>query len=335
MQDFTIAPYPWQLQQWQQLLNRYKADNLPHALLLTGTQGLGQHEFALAFAKQVLCEQGKQNDLACGKCRACELFQANSHPDVYTLQPEEQGKQIRIDAVRDVIKQMSQTALQNNYKIILVQPAEALNIAASNALLKSLEEPAGNTLFLLVCNELSQIAATIKSRCQLLQFKAPDKNIAKQWLQPLLKSGQDSELLLALAEQAPLQALALAYEERQQDREQLFTHLSQIAARKAMPGQIAAKWLKFAPKELLTALSSIVTDCIRIKMGLPATAILNKDKLDFIKQLAANIAITKLFIYLDELYELRSQLNQSAQLNQQLLMENIFGKWYEYARIST
>jgi DNA polymerase-3 subunit delta' len=335
MQNFATAPYPWQEQQWQYLLNRYQTDNLPHALLLSGTKGLGQGDFALAFAKQVLCEQGKQTNTACGKCRACLLLQANSHPDLYLLQPEEEGKQIRIDVIRETIKQLNQTALQNNYKIILIQPADALNVAASNALLKNLEEPAGKTLFLLVCSELTQIAATIRSRCQLLQFTAPTRQMAMQWLQPLLKQGQNSELLLTLAEQAPLQALALAYEERLQDREQLFTHLNQISLNKAAPSQIAAKWLKHDVKELLNGFITIIVDCVRLNMGLPSAAILNSDKVEFIKQLAKNIAVMKLFTYLDELYQLRSQLNQPAQLNQQLLLENIFCKWYEYARFST
>lgn len=335
MQDFATAPYPWQQQQWEQLLSRYQADHLPHALLLSGSKGLGQSDFALAFAKQVLCELGKQAEKACGKCRACLLIQANSHPDLYIIQPEESGKQIRIDTIRELIKLISQTALQNNYKIILIQPAEALNVAASNALLKNLEEPASNTLFLLACNELSQISATIRSRCQLIQFKAPNKATAKAWLQPLLKSGQDSELLLALAEQAPLQALELAFAERLQEREQLFAHLSQISANKAAPSQIAAKWLKYDAKELVNALINIVTDCVRINMGLPSEAVLNTDKIDFIQQIAKNIAVMKLFSYLDELYQLRGQLNQSIQLNQQLLTENIFCKWYEYARLST
>lgn len=334
MQNLTTAPYPWQTQQWQYLSNRYQADHLPHALLLSGAKGLGQHDFALAFAKLILCEQGKQSNSACGKCRACLLIQANSHPDFYQVQPEEEGKQIRIDAIRETVKQLNQTALQNNYKIILLQPAEALNVAASNALLKNLEEPAGKTLFFLVSNELSQIAATIRSRCQLVQFSAPNKETAKQWLQPLLKQGQNSELLLTLAEQAPLQALALAYEDRLQEREQLFTHLNQISNNKAVPSQIAVKWLKHDAKELLNGFINIVVDCVRINMGMPSNAILNSDKIEFIKQLAKNISVMKLFGYLDELYQLRGQLNQTAQLNQQLLLENIFCKWYEYARFS-
>ncbi len=206
-------------------------------------------------------------------------------------------------------------------------------MAASNALLKSLEEPADRTLFLLVSSALSQLTATIRSRCQMVQFKAPAKAIAQQWLQPLLAPGQNSELLLALAEQAPLQALALAYEERLQAREQLFSHLQQISENKAAPIQIAAKWLKAEPKELINGCINIVIDCIRINMGLPVSVILNTDKIAFIRQIAQAITTLKLFAYLDVLYQVRSQLNLAVPLNQQLMIENIFYQWYDYARI--
>ncbi len=334
MQNFDTAPYPWQQNHWNRLLHSYQSNQLPHALLLTGASGLGQWEFALALAQQVLCEQGREKTLPCRQCRACLLIQAHSHPDVYNLQPEEPGKAIRIDVIREMIKQLSQTALHNHYKIVLIQPAEAMNLAASNALLKNLEEPAGNTLFLLVSSELSQLPATVRSRCQLITFTAPAKEIAHAWLQPLLKQGQDSELLLALAGQAPLQALKLAYEERLKEREQLFIDLKKISENKAMPVQVAAQWLKTEPKALLTALINIIIDCIRINMSLPADSLLNTDKIDFIKQVANVIAAMTLFNYLDELYQWRNQLNTSVQINQQLLIETLFCRWYHYARFT-
>lgn len=153
-------------QQWNYLLNRLQQNNLPHALLLVGDSSSNKSEFANNFAKTLLCEQ----QTICKVCRHCQLIAANSHPDFYHLQPEAEGKAIRIDVIRELIEKLNQTAQQNSYKIAIIEPADALNIAASNALLKTLEEPPANTVIFLLTENPNALPATIRSRCQTLKF---------------------------------------------------------------------------------------------------------------------------------------------------------------------
>lgn len=150
------------------LLTRLQQNNLPHALLLVGDISSNKSEVANNFAKTLLCTQ----QTICNACRHCQLIVANSHPDFYRIQPEEKGKAIKIDTIRELIEKLNQTAQQNSYKIAIIEPADALNIAASNALLKTLEEPPTNTIILLLTENPSSLSATIRSRCQILKFPA-------------------------------------------------------------------------------------------------------------------------------------------------------------------
>jgi DNA polymerase-3 subunit delta' len=166
-----------QQNEWQYLLSRRDNNNLPHSLLITGQKGAGKTPFALAFAELLLCaEQGTK---ACGQCRSCKLFQAKSHPDFKFIQPEAGGKIIKIEQIRDVIDMLNKKAHQNGYQIIIIKPAHAMNNAASNALLKTLEEPQGQVMLMLLTEQPASLLPTIRSRCQRInftQYLKPDNN---------------------------------------------------------------------------------------------------------------------------------------------------------------
>src|SRR6185312_9049826 len=146
---------------WNYLHQRRQNNSLPHALLLTGLPDL---EFPRLFSKSLLCLKPDLEGKACNNCRTCSLMQAGSHPDFYQIEPEETGKTIRIDQIRELISELNQTAQQGGYKIAIIAPAEAMQMGAANALLKTLEEPAANTLIMLVSNQPGLLAATLRSR---------------------------------------------------------------------------------------------------------------------------------------------------------------------------
>ena len=204
------APFPWQQARWQQLLSQHQQERLPHALLLSGHAGTGKRLFAQALAAYVLCSQPLEGK-ACGKCKGCQLLQAGSHPDLMFLEPEEKSRVIKVDQIRSLKSFASQTAQLCGYKVIIVQPADRLNINAANALLKDLEEPAAQTLFLLISDQPEQIAATIRSRCNHLLFPVPDRPQSVQWLAEKVTSenAETLALLLEFADNAPLQAVQL------------------------------------------------------------------------------------------------------------------------------
>ena len=151
MSDFPSHPYPWQLQEWQQLSQQIAAKKLPHALMFAGAKGIGKRHLAEALAQLLLCLSPIEGT-PCGKCRGCMLNKAQNHPDLIVISPEEGAKGIKVDQVRALIEDLGKTAQQGGYKVVVLEPAEAMNANAANALLKSLEEPAASTLLILVCH---------------------------------------------------------------------------------------------------------------------------------------------------------------------------------------
>ncbi|MDP9032838.1 MAG: DNA polymerase III subunit delta', partial [Pseudomonadota bacterium] len=144
--------YPWQDSLWQQLAGRAQH---AHAYLLHGPVGIGKRALAERLMASLLCQ--RPNGLeACGECKSCMLLKAGSHPDNYLLEPEEADKAIKVDQVRDLVSFVVQTAQMGGRKVVLIEPVESMNINAANALLKSLEEPSGDTVLLLVSHQSSR-----------------------------------------------------------------------------------------------------------------------------------------------------------------------------------
>lgn len=213
---------------WAALLSRRAA--LPHALLLSGPRGIGKFALARHFAESLLCERPLPDALACGECPACSWLAQGNHPDFRLLQPEslealakeaaeageaeeggsrkKAGQQITIDQVRALDDFLHVGTHRQGVRIILIHPAEAMNRATANSLLKSLEEPIASTLFLLVSNESDRLLPTIRSRCQCISVACPAPALAGEYLRQ--QGIVDAERWLALAGGAPLLAVELA-----------------------------------------------------------------------------------------------------------------------------
>lgn len=205
---------------WQQLNAR--RDALPHALLISGQRGIGKFDLARSFAESLLCEKPLPSGETCGGCSACNWLALGNHPDFRLLQPEafsdeetenedsgrkKASQQITIDQVRALDDFLHVGTHRHGSRIVLINPAEAMNRATANALLKALEEPIVNTLFLLITNEHSRLLPTIRSRCQSVHIPQPAPSLASRWLHE--KGIDDAENWLALAGGAPLLAAEL------------------------------------------------------------------------------------------------------------------------------
>jgi DNA polymerase III subunit delta' len=216
--------YSWQKNQWQHITQR---TNLPHALLLRGRAGTGKHDFAISLAKALLCSVPSFDKTACGVCQSCLWFAEGGHPDFKLISPEDAetseettsapkkktGKksQISVAQIRQLIDYLSFSSHQVNAKrVIVISPAETLNTASANALLKMLEEPPANTLFLLVSNQPQRLLPTIISRCQAIDMPLPTSTDALAWLNA--QGINNAENALNLAGGAPLLALQIAEE---------------------------------------------------------------------------------------------------------------------------
>lgn len=199
--------------------------DLPGALLLRGQPGLGKKTMALFLAKAILCESARDGLGACGTCASCHLIAAGNHPDLRLVelateenQPGEgdevasttkkPSKQISVDRIRSLGEFVTTTAYRGRVKVILIAPAESMHPAAANAVLKILEEPPGNTCFLLVSHQPDRLLPTIRSRCFQVPFAPPAPYAALDWLKG--RGVEQPELALAQGGYAPLAAVAKA-----------------------------------------------------------------------------------------------------------------------------
>jgi len=317
--------YPWTVEQWQQLQRRRQESRLPHALLLAGPAGLGKSEFARDLAQSLLCQTPSTDRAACQQCRACARFNAGTHPDSFVVEPEEPGKAIKVDQIRELITRFSLATHQGGFRIAIIQPAEQMNLAAANSLLKTLEEPPSDTLIMLVCATPSMLPATILSRCQRLEFPIPAHEIAINWLknqQSISANGADA--LLALANGAPVAALRMQQDAVLAEREALFAHFMAIAEGKQSPIGDLGGWLKLALPTPINWMSSWINDLIRIKSGQTA-GLRNRDLGEGLHNLAQRVDLQGLFGFLDELTTILRM--QRSPLNEQMLMEGVLLQW--------
>lgn len=320
---------PWHRQAWDMLLARRRSGTLPHALLLRGNSGLGKNHFALLLTQGLLCEQAPADGLPCGGCRGCRLFLAGSHPDVLSVSPAEEGKAILIDQIRELCAYTALKSQRAGYQIAIISPAERMNTAAVNSLLKTLEEPTDQTLLILVSARPNLLPATIRSRCQQVQFNEPPRDTALAWLAPHIGE-HDPELLLGLAGGAPLRALELAGTEGVQRRTNLFNDFLKVVRGEADPVGVAETWARHDAKECLSWLSGWVIDMIRLKSAGLATQMANRDFVERLQWLAERLDLNTLYGHLDRTLGAFRLLD--GQLNQQLLLEDLLTTWVGVAR---
>jgi len=233
--------YPWQQDHWKRLQELCKRP--PHGLLFKGNKGIGKLDLALNFAQSLLCGQPGMDRLACGKCHSCHWFGQGSHPDFRLIQPEalsqesddgeeikpasgkKPSKQISVDQIRELADFLGMSAHQGGRRVIVVHPAEAMNINAANALLKNLEEPPQGMLFILVSHKPQQLLPTILSRCLSFALPSPDVASAVRWLAGQgVKTPVDA---LAASGFSPLQAAQFNEQIGGEEREKLLRALCQ------------------------------------------------------------------------------------------------------------
>lgn len=174
--------YPWLQTNFKRIYDSAQAGRLPHALLLSGAEGTGVPEFAAEIAAYRLCFQGSESG-ACGQCKACSLLNSGTHPDLKRLEPENKARNIKVDQVRALVDFMSQTPQIGDWKVAIIQPAHLMNINASNALLKVLEEPPGSSLLLLATERPQVLLPTVRSRCMQMMLSGPNAQQSQGYLE--------------------------------------------------------------------------------------------------------------------------------------------------------
>lgn len=319
--------YPWQQRLWQQMMQAWQQQRLPHALLLAGAAGMGKAVFANCLAETLLCLQ-PQSQQACGHCKACQLLKAKTHPDLNWVKPAEGKKQIAIDQIRELIQFCGLTPTYGTYQIVIIEPAELMNHYAENSLLKLLEEPPPDTLIFLISHQPMALLATIRSRCQRLDFNRPPTEMLVNWLQTQLPSGQNIPLLLNLSSHAPLAAKQLADSGGLEKRKTLFESLIQLYGGKTDPVKIAEGWLQLDnPLQTMAWLISITMDCIRYSSTQQPHFLTNQDYIHIIQRLNQQFTQQQFFSLLDAQRDTYRLLLSTANIKPQGLLESVAISW--------
>ena len=317
--------FAWQTGLWQLLAGRQQH---AHAYLLHGPAGIGKRDLAERLMALLLC-QHPSLDVACGTCRGCQLLAAQTHPDHYILEPEEVDKAIRVDQVRELVDFITQTAQLGGRKVVLLEPAEAMNVNAANALLKSLEEPAGNTVLLLVSHQPSRLLPTLKSRCVQQACPLPGWQESLGWLAEKLPGlpEQSRAELLALAAGSPLAALKLHGVGALEMRAQVIEGIKQLHKQQRSPSQLAEGWNALPLPLLFDWFCQWAHLILSHQMAGDHAAPGAADMQRVVQYLAQKSTPAKVIALQDWLLAHRQKVLSKANLNRVLLLEALLVQW--------
>jgi DNA polymerase-3 subunit delta' len=258
---------PWLLEPWRKLQTRRAADRLPHALLLSTPAGFGKRSLANALQASLLCEKPDDQGFACGRCRACQFLASGTHADAIrvTFGLRDDGKlrtEIVVDQIRDLCERFAQTSSRGGWRVAIIDPADALNHNAANALLKTLEEPDPGVMMILVADDMARLPATIRSRCQRIEIPAPTREAGVAWLAAQGVSAANAASALDLADGNPGEALSLLAPDVQRIVTTLIDDLAAlIEGRELAP--IAARWNDEHAELRLRTMARLLTAAMR------------------------------------------------------------------------
>lgn len=283
----TNSIFSWQNSSWRQL-QQLRA-RLPHAILFHGLEGIGKTVFAERFAQSLLCETPLADGGLCGQCASCGWFVQYNHPDYRRVRPEvlddESGdaddgseaidarknaksakvpsKEIKIDQIRALADFMNISTHRQGKRVITLYPAEALNTASANSLLKMLEEPPPDTVFLLITNSPDRLLPTILSRCRKFAMTMPSHDEALAWLKD--QGVKDADIWLAEQGGAPLAAQALAQADSREVMDEFLGHLARPGVDGAL--KTAERLQKTPVVELVAWLQRWLHDLFSVKLS--------------------------------------------------------------------
>ncbi len=326
--------YPWLNHTYRQIINASQQGRGHHALLIHSLAGNGADALCYGISRWLMC-QSPEGLKSCGHCHGCRLMLAKTHPDYYELVPEKGKNSISVDAVRKLIEKLSSHSHQSGAKVIWLPSTEAMTDAAANALLKTLEEPAKLTYFLLQSERPESLLATLRSRCAYHHLPVPEDDIALYWLQ---KNAGVSYLpnaitALRLSQGAPIAAAELLVAANWQKRE-AFCHsladsLQQVDMLSLLPalnqddGTVRIHWLL-----------GFLADAIKFQQG-ASEFCTNQDQLALVEQIARVQSASQLLQVFDEWQTCYHQLSTVLSLNQELLLTSQLLNWESQLRVTT
>jgi len=299
------------------LLRRALAsDRLGHAYLFYGPEGVGKKLVALSIARALFCSEG-----GCGVCSVCRKVDHHNHPDLHLLEPD--GANIKIDQIRELQRELALHPLEAERKIALLDRADTLNLAAANSFLKTLEEPPGSALIILLSAHPERLLPTIRSRCQPLPFRKLSRDDIETALHRRLGLNEvECHVLAALSEGSFHKAFG---DERSLYLEERVTIIKAIANLSTLAIgpmlDLAEKLSK--EKENLPQLLEIVLafyrDLFLILHGRPESEIVNIDLMELLETMAHRTGVKTVLYQLAAVLRTIDLLGRNV--NRQLALE--------------
>lgn len=290
---------------------------LAHAYLFAGPDGVGKRLMAIALARVLFCAHGT----GCGECTACRKLDHRNHPDLHVLEPD--GSSIKIEQVRALQRDLSLRPLEASRKLCLIEDADTMTVAAANALLKTLEEPRGDTVLLLLSSQPQRLLETIRSRCQLLLFSRQPLELLRDNLsQQLGVADAEAHVLAALSEGSFKKAFGKDRQLYLEERRRLLKTLTALSAGSILQILEFAEQLagdKATLPDILEIFQAFYRDVLFTLHGRDASELVNLDLCEKVQRMADREDVPSVLAKLDALGGARRQLERN--LNPQLVME--------------
>ena len=290
---------------------------LAHAYLFAGPEGVGKRLMALAVARILFCAEGT----GCGECAACRKLDHRNHPDLHVLEAD--GSSIKIEQIRAIQRDLSLRPCEGSRKVCLIEAADLMTIAAANALLKTLEEPRGDTLLILLTSHPQRLLETIRSRCQLLHFARQPQELIRATLQTQLGvDDAEAHVLAALSEGSFKKAFGKDRQLYLEERRTLLKTLTALSAGSILPTLEFAEQLagdKASLPDILEIFQAFYRDVLLTLHGRDSSELVNLDLGEKVRRVADREDVGNVLAKLEALGSARRQLERN--LNPQLVME--------------
>ncbi|MEZ8099586.1 DNA polymerase III subunit delta' [Vibrio bivalvicida] len=303
--------YPWLSPLWKEWQSNLQADRFSNAALLIADEGMGAQQLVEHFSRAVICQNYPAE--ACGFCHGCQLMESDSHPDYHVIRPEKEGKAITVEQVRQCNRIAQESSQLSGLRLFVIEPAEAMNESAANALLKTLEEPSATCMFLLVTHRANSLLPTITSRCQQWHLTVPESSLVTSWL-----SEQAEKPVPAYAAHingnAPLATLEFINQDKMSQYVSIESEFIAHCHNQADVTKLA-KELASEHAEYLNWLWYLLTDTQKVHYGLAMPFFTPGAE-----KLAQIVEYQRLYIQTQELVKLTQQLRTHTGLNAELLI---------------
>ncbi|ARW82173.1 DNA polymerase III subunit delta' [Aeromonas salmonicida] len=313
--------YPWLIPDWHALSQTAEAGRLGHAWLLLGDPGLGKEQLAERLARLHLCQQPDRGE-PCGQCHSCQLFDKGHHPDLGTVTID--SKTIGVEAIREICARLQNSAQLGRGKVVIIPDAERMTESAANALLKTLEEPAGDSLLLLIASQVSRLLPTILSRCHKHVCQLPTEGETVRWL---AEQGHQATLAqVRICQGAPLRVLRYIEEQQDGKRRELLesfvslsltpTRATHVCSQLADETQVRLHWLQLFLCDALKTQAG----CGHHQLAMPDLAALSQ-------QLAEGNSSEKLLEAEQQLVALKAACQPGQLSNPTIHLMNWLSRW--------